>query len=105
MNVGKTGAMGPDGDRGATLVFDIDQENEKLEVRWSVCNGSDTFDKKRGINEALKREPIKLNYNREMTLTDNLRLMFVEMIQDNISIPFEQRPLINMIVDADMRMV
>lgn len=64
-------ANGAIGNKGVTLVFDIDHAKNELTIYHAECNG-ETFCKKRGVEEALKKAPEVFPFNRNHSLVGHV---------------------------------
>jgi len=64
-------ASGAIGNKGVTLVFDIDHAKNELTIYHAECNG-ETFCKTRGVEEALKKTPEVFPFNRNHSLVGHV---------------------------------
>jgi len=82
MTKGKTGKVCPVGNRGVTLVFDINHDTKELKIFHSEC--VDTFSKKEGFAAALDKEPETIAYNPKYSLVEHAMYLVTKARRRNM---------------------
>lgn len=72
------------GNEGVTAIISIDHEAKKINFQWSVCNG-ETFNKKRGVEEAKKKTPLTFDYRSDRSLNSHVKYMMTRTYRANVA--------------------
>lgn len=52
----------PKHNKGVTLVIEFEYTNPQIKVFLAKCHKTDTYNKKKGVQQALESDPIELNF-------------------------------------------